>query len=634
MIFRLLAAIWLILSLNAAWIGAAECQDEGSGGNSESAAEADSGRDDSEEIEVGEVEVEGEKPASAESLPGEDFLLIDIEDFLIPGESLGDVLDTLGGVEVRGLGGGLDMTTFSIRGAGAHQTDILLEGAPLSPATGGVFDLSLLPAWFVQSALVTRGPGSIGGKALAGELDLRLANDTGTSFCSGRGSFGTYSAMMRGGWNAGNSNFVMAIGYDSADGDFTYGRRDGKTYTRSNNERERVAVALSWQTKNAARDDSAFLLAADRSGGVPGLSEFPTPSAHQDDTLFLAGFSSTDKSFEKGELTWTGYSRVQHTGFGDPSPYLGNAVYADQSEYAAGAAVSFRRPSGGGIFGAKISIDGAVLSDDSYGNPERRTIAATLWREFYAGKAAFSAALSGEAASDGPVGWRGKLGMERKLGAGLSLAGSAARSFRRPDFAELYYPESGFIGGNPELFPETGYTFDFGPRFRGSKLDASLVGFIHRFSESIEFVPVSAYRLRAENTGGVRSRGVSLDIQAAPADGWKLDGSFTFLDAEYLDGGLPLAGRSPRKWSVGISRESANWQVSASFLHRSSTPVDRFGSLYVGAAGDLSAALVFRPDDSWRISVSGFNLLDEDIRDSLDFPRPGRSFFLSVNREV
>jgi outer membrane receptor protein involved in Fe transport len=44
----------------------------------------------------------------------------------------------------------------------------------------------------------------------------------------------------------------------------------------------------------------------------------------------------------------------------------------------------------------------------------------------------------------------------------LSFKANAGRSYRAPSFGELFFPNEGFIRGNPDLKPETAYDFDIG----------------------------------------------------------------------------------------------------------------------------------------------------------------------------
>jgi len=607
-------------------------QDKDDGGGDEtviSDEDEDEEQGGDEEIDVGEIEVEGEKAEDAEALPGEDYIFIDLDGLAGGLAGIGSALDLFGGIDVRSVGSGFDLTTISIRGAAPHRLMLYLEGVPLSPSVTGVFDLSLFPAEAIGKAAVARGPAAIG-QGLAGEVDFSLARPDETYARTSYGSFGTVSVSGGAPFAFAGGDGTVFAAHRRTDGDFSYMRHDGRTYTRDNNARDHTAVLFGFERGGDRVRDRMIFFAADRSGGVPGISEFPSPDAHQDDTLILAGMTRDVKDVKGGDLAISFYTRFSHTGFGDPDPYLGDAVNTDQSEYAAGAFARFRAPAGSDIAGAKIAIDGVMLKDSAYGNPERLTGTLSFWREFYRGDFKFSIAAGGEYGSGGNFGWRGKAAGTFELGSGWTLSGSAARMFRRPNFSELYYPESGFIGGNSELKDETGYAFDFGPHFKCGRFSLDLVGFCHRYAESVQFIPVTQYRIRAENTGAIRSEGLSADATYDLGRGVNIFGSYTRLDAKYLDGGLPLAGRAPSKLAVGIERKDARvgWRIT--YLHTSETPVDRFGNLKVAASTDLSAGLSIETSGGWRISIAGMNLLDDDLRDHLNFPRPGRAFEVSI----
>ncbi len=92
------------------------------------------------------------------------------------------------------------------------------------------------------------------------------------------------------------------------------------------------------------------------------------------------------------------------------------------------------------------------------------------------------------------------------------LSGTAARSFRAPSFDELF--PSGALGGNPDLRPETAWTYDLGLGFRpAEKTYINVTGFHTRLRERIA-PAATAYEnaSRAEISGAE----VEAEVQAGP----------------------------------------------------------------------------------------------------------------------
>ncbi len=584
--------------------------------------------DTEDEIDAGEISVEDEKQFSKSALPGEDAFLIEFPEFGAALFGIGSELELIGGVDASFLGGALDITTVSIRGSAPHRSHVSIGGVPLSSESSGVFDYSMLPASAIGGALVKRGPASVS-RGMAGEIELTIRKPQANNFTFSAGSFGTYHAGGAAVLDLLDDSFFIAS-FDETDGNFSYKRHDGSSYVRNNNSRNKTALLLSLTDEREFGSNNYLLMAANKSGGVPGLAEFPSQSAHQDDSIIAAGFSASRRPDESYDTEIAGFLRVSGTQFDDPEPYLGGSISSEQTEYAAGFSYILRMFDKSGISGVRLSADAIALKDSGFGNPERESLSFTGWRELYFGKAILSAAFSGDLTAGEKPGWKGKIAAERLLGGGWKLAASATKMFRRPNFSELYFPSSGFIGGNSDLTNETGYGFDFGPKFSAGDLEFGVSAFYMRFENSIQFVPVSLYRIRAENTGAIRNSGVSIDASLELESGWSIRGAFTLLDAVYLDGGIAQAGKPPRKLALSVQKDVGDFGMRMTYARTSATPVDRFGNLFVETANELNLWASANLTDNLTLFAACFNVLDHDLRDRLDFPRPGRSIELGL----
>jgi len=80
----------------------------------------------------------------------------------------------------------------------------------------------------------------------------------------------------------------------------------------------------------------------------------------------------------------------------------------------------------------------------------------------------------------------GILSLTDKLNFSLSIG----KSFRAPTFDELYWPDTGFIRGNPELKPETSYGYDFGTEYNDETKTIKLTYFRREISDQIRWYPI------------------------------------------------------------------------------------------------------------------------------------------------
>ncbi len=64
-----------------------------------------------------------------------------------------------------------------------------------------------------------------------------------------------------------------------------------------------------------------------------------------------------------------------------------------------------------------------------------------------------------------------RVGFTYRLQDELSFHASIGRAHRAPTYDDLYWPEDGYVGGNPDLLPETAWAHEAGLRFINDKGD-------------------------------------------------------------------------------------------------------------------------------------------------------------------
>ena len=137
--------------------------------------------------------------------------------------NLGDALRGLPGVSVRPNSRGESVPR--IRGAEERQTQVFLDGAPLTVPWDGRISLDLLPAGLAGSITVRKGgvPIEYGANAVAGVIDIQSRrggpNGEGTGV-AGVGQIGTHGLVNFGGVltvSIGDTDFTLAAAHISQD---------------------------------------------------------------------------------------------------------------------------------------------------------------------------------------------------------------------------------------------------------------------------------------------------------------------------------------------------------------------------------------------------------------------------------
>jgi len=231
----------------------------------------------------------------------------------------------------------------------------------------------------------------------------------------------------------------------------------------------------------------------------------------------------------------------------------------------------------------------------------------------------------------------------------LRVRANLQRSYRVPDFEELYFPDKGYQRGNPDLQPERARNFDAGLELGmahvGPLTDLRFAAgwFQQDIDESIVWMQISPDTVAPRNTGAARARGVELALAFAWTSYLRLSANHTELSAEIETGG-PLPGRADRETFARAELGSPSlWKCVAELQRTGEIPVSPAGGRLLPARSvwNASAALNLARIPPLRGSplrklwlvAELRNLADVAVRDSLVAPQPGRNGSLGVEAE-
>jgi outer membrane receptor protein involved in Fe transport len=196
------------------------------------------------------------------------------------------------------------------------------------------------------------------------------------------------------------------------------------------------------------------------------------------------------------------------------------------------------------------------LSDDDFNNPERFTLSTYLGDEisfFYnfitlhpIVRLDIFKTFADDNDTEAQV--SPKLGLIVSPLTSIALKANVGRSFRAPNFGELFFPEQGFIGGNPDLVSETSIDFDVGLVLSRPRYAFEINYFKNNIDDLILFIFVSAQRIEPRNVGDADQQGIETSLRIRPTDFLELYTAYTLLDGTLDDTGAQLPGRPKHKF--------------------------------------------------------------------------------------
>ena len=224
----------------------------------------------------------------------------------------------------------------------------------------------------------------------------------------------------------------------------------------------------------------------------------------------------------------------------------------------------------------------------------------------------------------------------------LALKANVARTYRVPDFDELYL-QTETVRGNPELAAERALTLDAGVTVEpeASPVAGRATLFLRDTTDMIMFLPQSAYLYEAQNLDGAIARGLETSARLKLEDRFRLRATYTWTDARLDAAPSVQLARHPRhQGAVSTRAEFAglgpldglrSLALTGEFDIRSKVNLDNFGNLSNPPFWQLDLGATVAPTRHLTFGLEVRNLTDNRRgADHLQRPLPGRAVYASM----
>ena len=608
--------------------------------------------------------------------------------------SMADVLGMSSSLFVKSSGRAT-LSTVSFRGAASSHTAVTWNGLDINNPALGMTDFSLIPAYFVDKATLIHGASSVAGAsgALGGLVELSSKADEreglSLQFVQGVGSFTTFDEFLRVGYGNERWHTTTRVVLSSSKNDFPYTNHDRKNNIYDDNHNIIGSYYPRERNRNGSYRDLHVMQDVYYNtgrGDCLGLNLWYLNSNRN--TPMLTTDYADPKGYEnrQREQTFRGVASWQRTrapwGFGADAGYIyswsaynysrdpGNGVMSRLIDTRTRLNTVYLRGWGSATLLPVLSLkaeakvryndvdsrdDASLAAGDHSSNysraelsallsarwqaTDRLGLSATLRDDCFGGRNAFIPAMFADFMLYAP--------------AALRLKASVARNYHFPSLNDLYY----LPGGNPDLRPERGLSYDTGAEFAvtctpGLTISGSATWFESRIDDWIMWLPDTRGFFTPRNVKSVKSYGIEGNADAAlrPGRGWAVDigASLSWTPSVNRGEALSDADRSvgrqlpyiPRlSSSASVRVEWRSWSLGYKWCYyskrytMSSNESSLSGSLPRYYMSDLSVAKQFdtRPVDiSLKLAVN--NLFNADYQTILSRPMPGINFefFVSI----
>jgi vitamin B12 transporter len=534
-------------------------------------------------------------------------------------QTLVEVLQALGGVQVVSNGGFGQPSGVFMRGGSSTQTLVLVDGMKMASATTGSTALENIPLSQIERIEVVPGQLSslYGSDAVGGVIQIFTKSgrySSGTSASAGIGSYGTYSANAGINRLVGEAEFSLNLGYfDTAGFDATKpsssfhdpdkdgyknGNFSGKVAKHLNQDNEVGVTAFysnGWthfDTGNAVDDINHQTLSAyslysrNRFGPWESLLKVGQTTDDIVTTGAFPGFVRT----RQPQATWQNNFKL------GPGTAIAGVEYLEQH----------------------VSADPAFVQDS------RRIGSAFGGYSGEAGAHAWQANVRQDRNSQFGIHTTGLLGYAYRVTSELKFRFGASTAFRAPTFNDLYSP----FGANPDLRPERAFNREVGVIYQEGSSRFSATYFNNRIADLIVLDPVTFIPL---NVDEAKVEGIEIGYETV-FEGFRVNAQITVQDPVDEATGSLLQRRARDFGSLSLRKASGSWTFGAEVI-ASGARFDRANEVpdsRMHGYAILNLSVIYSLNREWSVRGRWNNVFDRDYELAQGFNTPGSNVFVSV----
>lgn len=532
---------------------------------------------------------------------------------------LGQVLKNSVGVEVIDSGPMGSKTSLSIRGSEAGQVLVLLNGIRMNSPQLGQFDLSDLPVSLkeIDHIEILRGPASAiyGPNALGGVVQIFTKN-------------AEREPLTRLSWREGRYDTrLMSFSTSGKKGPVSY--RLGAGRDHSNGFRANSGLVANTLDGTVGLnlpggfDLSLSAFQLDKDLEVPGSVDYPTPNARQKDSQTRVSLTLSGPAGPVQLLLRPVYSRLLNR-YKDPNGWPPQDDRHLVETLGTELQGSMKAGTHSLVFGGEFYRDDLDSSANGQVDQERWSVFGQDEIEV-GNRLTFLLGLRYDAHSDFRNELSPRIGARFRIDDATRLRLSAGRAYRAPTLNDRFWPDTGYVRGNPDLDPETAWEYELAlDRTLGSLGRLTLAGFDREVKDLIAWAPDATGVWEPENLTRARIWGTEAQMSFRLCSLLGAGANYTYLHPKDRDTGAFIVGKYRHK--VDAYLELGPWLDTS--LHLDGRYLDyypdpaRTSQSYVVFDATLTRPFLLPHGVEVELTLSVKNLFDRNYEETPGFPMP------------
>lgn len=549
--------------------------------------------------------------------------VITAEDIAKSGQqTLVEVLQTLGGVEVTSNGGFGQVSGVFMRGANSNHTLILVDGMRISSATTGTTALENIPLGQIERIEVVPGQlsGLYGSDAIGGVIQIFTKSGKftpGTSITAGVGTYNTHTVNGSVNRALNNTEFSLNFGYLETDGfdatkptiPFGLHNPDRDGYRNAN---------FSGKIAHHLNQENELGLTVFQSDGATHFDNGPTTDDVNHQTL------SAYSLYSRNQVTSTWQSLVKAGESTDDLTVSGAFSGFFRTRQPQFTWQNNIKVGPGTAIGGLEYLAQYVASDTAYMQTYRTIKSAFAGYVGEYDRHAWQANIRQDDNSQFGDHTTGLLGYAYRLTSELRLRLGTGTAFKAPTFNDLYFP--GF--SNPNLKPEQSRSREAGLNYQTANHRLTVTHFDNRITDLIVFDTTT---FTPQNLDRARIKGTELGYQGS-LNGWQASVQLTLQDPVNEETGKLLQRRAREHGSLAINNSSGPWKFGAEVIGSGARfdSTDEAPGTKMHGYGLFNLTASYALSRDWLVRARWNNVFNREYELAQNFNTPGSNVFVAL----
>ncbi len=539
--------------------------------------------------------------------------------------NISEIVRNVSGLHITEYGNRGANAMVSLRGSTAEQVLVMIDGKRLNKPGDGLFDLNTLPVPIenIERVEILRGASSAlyGADAMGGVINIitKIPDQAAAKISASYGRFVTREYGLAASQKIGNTGFFLSLSKERSSG----------FRTNSDYDIDAVSTKITHISSRDVQADLSFDF-NHKDAGSPGALTWPTPPASETDENLFAGL--TFKIKDTMLKLYSHNARIRYINPGSEDNTHKNHVNGIDIQQSLALGSSNLLTGGIEILEEDIDSTDNMNPANSVGRHGRTRKGIFLQNETsLSDKVIATLGLRYDDIADHER-FSPKASIIFKLPWETTVALSAGHGFRVPEMNALFWPDTGWAEGNPDLKPEKSIEYESAVRkLFGNTGYIKFVVFEKKSDNLIQWQEVGPGKWSPVNIARARIRGFETEgkLHLAFLD---LGANYTFTDPEdrTTDGKIRFGTRHQVKGSLSVyPMKGITVALEGSYV-----------SMYVVQKGDPGCYFLLDgkisrevklPKGALEVFLTGKNILDRDFQTIKDYPMPPVQFLGGIS---